>query len=267
MGGQASELKVFADLPRLSRFAAELFSDIVRESAAQRGTVLIALSGGSTPLALYRLLAEPPFRAELPWKSMHFFWGDERCVPPNDPQSNYRQAYDAWLSRVPLPAENIHRALGELDPASAAEDYAGQLRQFAAPGLEYPRFDLVLLGLGADGHTASLFPGSPANADSPVISVAGDYQGRPANRITLTPLVFNAARNVLFLVTGQEKAPALRAALEGPRDTLAHPAQRIQPAQGKVWWLVDEPAAGLLAEQALTLARNDILLDGKNPRR
>ena len=257
MSAWASELRVFPDLPTVSRFAADLFSRIARESVAERGTFLAALSGGGTPLALYRLLALPPFRDELPWEAMHFFWGDERCVPPDDPQSNYRQAWDAWLSQVPLPAENIHRAKGELGPTTAAEDYLRQLREFAAPGastalsvdLDYPRFDLVLLGLGADGHTASLFPGSQVTADSPALAVTANYQGRPADRVTLTPRVFNFARNVFFLVVGEEKAAALAATLEGRRDLVTYPAQRIEPAQGKVWWLVDVSAARLLPER------------------
>jgi 6-phosphogluconolactonase len=208
---------------------------------------------------------------------MHFFWGDERCVPPDDLQSNYRQAYETLLSHVLVPKENIHRAKGELAPPSAAEDYARQLREFAAPGLDYPRFDLVLLGLGADGHTASLFPGSlfpdslspqvrdPAQSPEgepvedlpsggsheggPVLAVTAEFQGRPVNRVTLTPPVFNAARNVLFLVTGQEKAMALAGTRAGRSDPLIYPAQRIEPAEGKVWWLVDEPAARMLPER------------------
>jgi hypothetical protein len=148
MAAGASEVRVFPDLPALSGFAAGLFSDIARDSVAQRGRFITALSGGGTPLALYRLLALPPFRDALPWERIHFFWGDERCVPPEDPGSNYRQAYDAWLSQVPVPRENIHRAHGELPPASAAEEYTRQLSEFASPGLDYPRFDLVLLGLG-----------------------------------------------------------------------------------------------------------------------
>jgi 6-phosphogluconolactonase len=267
MGTGAAEIRVFPDPPALSGFAADLFSKIARDSVAQRGRFLTVLSGGGTPLALYRLLALPPFRDDLPWEQMHFFWGDERCVPPEDPGSNYRQAYEPLLLKVPVPTQNIHRARGELSPASAAEDYARQLREFAAPRLDYPRFDLVLLGLGADGHTASLFPqlsphlspqmyafggrqeGGGGQESAPVLAVTADYQGRPANRVTLTPPVFNAARDVLFLVTGEEKAAALAATVQGPRDPLKYPAQRIQPAQGKVWWLVDEQAAHLLPEQ------------------
>jgi 6-phosphogluconolactonase len=252
-----TKVRVFADVSEFSRFAAGLFADLARQALAARGTFLTALSGGGTPLALYRLLALSPFRDELPWARLHFFWGDERCVPPEDPQSNYSQAWDAWLSQVPLPAENIHRAKGELEPPACAEDYSRQLRQFASPGLGFPRFDLVLLGLGADGHTASLFPGSPAMADSPVLAVTAEYQGRPAHRITLTPLVFNAARNVAFLAAGREKAAALAAVLGGRPDSVTYPAQRIQPSRGTLWWLVDEAAAGLLPEriQGITIQR------------
>jgi len=246
MTAREIELKVFPDLALVSEFAAGLFQDLAHESVAARGTFFTALSGGGTPLALYRKLALAPLCDTLPWERTQVFWGDERCVPPNDDESNYHQAWDAWLSQVPIPAENIHRAKGELQPAFAAEDYAAQLRRSAASGLDFPRFDLVLLGLGADGHTASLFPGSPESADPPVLVVTADYQGRPADRITLTPRVFNAARNVAFLAVGQEKARAVSATLEGPRDPIVHPAQRIQPSQGKVWWLLETAAASLL---------------------
>ena len=213
----------------------------------------MTLSGGSTPLALFRRLAQAPYLESLPWREIHFFWGDERCVPPEDPESNYRQAFQALLAPVAVPAENIHRALGELAPEAASADYALQLAHFAAdfprladPSGAWPRLDLALMGLGADGHTASLFPGQihPTEACASVIAVTAAYQGRPANRVTLTPQVFNAARQVTFLATGEAKAAALAAVLQGQPNALTYPAQRIQPVNGKVTWMVDRAAAG-----------------------
>jgi 6-phosphogluconolactonase len=243
---QVAEIKVFPALGALSQFGADLFARLARQAVETHGAFLAALSGGGTPSALYRLLAAPPLLTDLPWKWIHFFWGDERCVPPDDHESNYRQAWEAFLSQVPVPAENIHRVKGELEPSAAAADYMEQLTDLAAPGLEFPIFDLVFLGLGADGHTASLFPGSDPDSSSPALAVTGRYQGRPSSRVTLTPQVFNAARTVVILAAGEEKAQAVADALKGPPDPVGHPAQRIQPQDGTLWWLLDEPAASLL---------------------
>jgi 6-phosphogluconolactonase len=238
-------VKIFPDGAALSRFATQLVTHTAREAVAWRGKFLAALSGGGTPQALYRLMA----RVNLPWDKLHFFWGDERCVPPTEAESCYQQAYSTWLGQVPVPPVNLHRARGELGPALAAEDYTRQLQASAEPGLAWPRFDLALLGLGADGHTASLFPGSAETRGLPVLAVTAQYQARPAQRVTMTPAVFNAARRVVFLAVGAEKAGALAATLSGPHDPVKLPAQRIQPVNGKTWWLVDESAARLLPEQ------------------
>ena len=243
-------LKVFSDLSDLSHSAADLFVQVGQEAISLRGCFLAALSGGGTPLALFRLLAQAPYCLALPWDKVHFFWGDERCVAASDPGSNYAQAYAAWLSHILIPEENIHRVQGELEPALAAAEYAWQLKRFAREGLDWPRLDFALMGLGADGHTASLFPGSPVEAEAAVIPVTAHYQDRPARRISLTPQVFNAARNVVFLAVGPEKAEAVAATLSGPFDPLMYPAQRIRPGEGATWWLVDRAAASLLPEDA-----------------
>lgn len=214
-------------------------------AARQRGAASLVLAGGGTPLALYRMLAE---RSDVDWGSIHTFWGDERLVGPDDPGSNYRAAREALLSRVDLPAAHIHRMRGELPPDEAAADYAARLRDWAAahdPGAPnpWPRFDVVLLGLGEDGHTASLFPGSPLSPPQPVVAVTADYQGRPAGRITLTPRVFNDARHVIFLVAGAGKAEAARETFYAD-DPARLPAQRIRPDYGRVTWLLDRAAAG-----------------------
>lgn len=218
------------------------------DTVAQGGIFSLALAGGDTPQTLYHLLAQPPFVEQLPWSQMHFFWGDERCVPPDDPESNYEQARRTILKKELVPEENIHRIRGEWGSIKAAQDYAVQLRTFAAEDLAWPRFDLVLLGMGADGHTASLFPGQ-ISADelvSPTLAVTANYQGRPAPRVTLTPLVFNSAHHLMFLVTGKSKAEALAAVLGSTNNPKRWPVQRIHPSKGSVVWMVDEDAASQL---------------------
>ncbi|MBK7202453.1 6-phosphogluconolactonase [Candidatus Amarolinea dominans] len=241
-------IRIFEDNSALIRDVAAQFVRAVSQAVNTRGYFTVALAGGGTPQALYELLARPPYREKLPWPQMRFFWGDERCVPPDHPQSNYGQARRALLDQVPAPAENIHRVRGEWEPSAAAEDYVRQLRESANPGEAWPRFDWVFLGLGADGHTASLFPGSPlpTASDAPALAVTADYEGRPAQRVTLTPQVLNAARVVAFLVTGRNKADAVAATLTGPRDPRRWPAQRINPGVGELLWWLDQAAAAAL---------------------
>jgi len=240
------DIQIFKDKKALSQAAAEIFVWEATQAIHARGRFLVNLSGGGTPAGLYHLLADEPFRAQVDWAETFFFWGDERCVPPDDEGSNYHQAHEILLKYVPIPAEHILRVKGELEPGEASDDYAQVLKRFAAPGLDWPRFDLVLLGMGEDGHTASLFPGSPVKADSPALAVTGDYQGRPAQRVTLTPPVFNKARTIVFLVTGESKASTLQEVLRGTQKPEVFPAQRIQPTDGKLIWLVDEGAASKL---------------------
>ncbi len=245
-----THLQVLPTVSSLSQAAADLFVRTVREAAARRPRCLVALSGGNTPVPFFRLLAQPAYRRKLPWERIHFFWADARCVPPGHPESNYGQAYDLWLAHVPLPEENMHRVKGELKPADAASDYRQQLLDFAGERLRWPRFDFVLLGLGTDGHTASLFPGSPVDPRPrrSVITARKSYQDRPSERISLTAEVFNSSRLVCFLVAGAEKAEALAASHRGRKDPVRWPAQRIRPPDGKVYWLVDAEAASFLPE-------------------
>ena len=238
-----TQVRVFDDLEALSRAAAEIVAERSGRAVTGRGRFLIALSGGGTPSRLFQLLPQEPYRDQINWAHMHVFWGDERCVAPDDAQSNYRQAWEAFLKHVPVPPENIHRVKGELAPEEASRDYAVVLRQFAEPPLEWPRLDLVLLGMGEDGHTASLFPGSETKASSPTLAVRGDYQGRPAWRVTLTPRVLNAASTVAFLAAGAAKAQTLAKVLHGRRQPKDLPAQRIRPRDGELIWLVDREAA------------------------
>jgi len=238
--------KIFKDIHELSLTAANLFIESASQSIAQRGRFLVALSGGSTPARLYQLLAGAPYRDQMDWSKVHVFWGDERCVPKDDPGNNYFQARQSLLDHVNIPADHIHRVQSDLEPASAAVEYAQTLKEFSAPPLEWPRLDLVLLGMGDDGHTASLFPNSPVDVTAPVIAVTANYQDRPANRVSLTPLVFNGARRVIFLITGLSKAVTLTRVFSDITNMDLLPAQRIRPTNGELLWLVDEAAASKL---------------------
>ena len=246
MANTKPDIRIFYDLESLSRSAAEFFIETCAQAITERGRFLVALSGGNTPMGLYQLLAQSPYREQTDWRHAHVFWGDERCVPIEDLENSYRQAHDTLLSRVPIPTENIHRVQSDLEPDEAAKDYAHVLKDFASPPLDWPRFDLVLLGMGEDGHTASLFPGSEVNVSVPTMAVTAKYQDRPANRVTLTPLVFNAARRIIFLVSGESKSQTLTNVLYGEYHPEQFPAQRIRPTDGELLWLVDQSAASKL---------------------
>jgi 6-phosphogluconolactonase len=228
----------------LAREAALRFVDLAREAAESRGRFSVALSGGSTPGDLYRLLAAAPYRGRIPWEQVHLFWGDERCVPPDDPGSNYWLASDTLINHVPIPSDNVHRVQGELEPGAAARVYEHELKDyFCGPRT---RFDLVLLGVGGDGHTASLFPGSAALQETEKLALAVEvyYEDRPASRVTLTLPAINTARDIWFLATGSTKAGIVQAALEEPDRNL--PAQQVCPRAGVLTWLLDADAAGQL---------------------
>lgn len=241
---QLREVRVFDDLAGLIAAAA---AEVVRAAAhavAEQGRFTWALSGGGTPRGLYRLLASDHYRERMPWSAVHFFWGDERHVPPDDAESNYRMAREEMLDAVPAPPENVHRIHAEEEAARAAVEYESELRSFFAlsPG-ELPRFDLVLLGIGKDGHTASLFPGNDAIHERERLVIAPWVEAQRSFRITFTAPVLNSARRALFLVSGEEKAGALHAILEGPREPERYPAQIVE---GEVLWMVDRAAARLL---------------------
>lgn len=250
------DIRIFKDVENLSHAAANLFIKQAAESITERNRFLVALNGGNTPMRLFQLLATD-FRDQVDWSQVHIFWGDERCVPPDDSGSSYGQARDMLLRRVPIPESNIHRVKGDpstlpsvagqrLGPVEASKEYSLVLKEFASPPLAWPRFDLVYLGMGEDGHTASLFPGSPVDLVEPVIPVTAHYQDRPADRVTLTPGVFNSARMVVFMTTGKKKAITLAEVLSGGYNPALYPAQRINPKDGQLIWLVDEEAAGKL---------------------
>ena len=242
------EVRLFQDLEFLSRASARIFFDQTEQSIKERGRFLAALNGGSTPERLFQLLAADKGR-KTDWNKTHIFWGDERCIPPDEPESSYGQARELFLRHVNIPDGNVHRIRGELGPVEASKDYIRVLEQFAALHFEWPRFDLVLLGMGADGHTASLFPGSPMKALGPTMAVTAHYQNRPAERVTLTPPVFNSARLILFMVAGGNKALTLSKVLSDIYQPELYPAQRIVPKDGRLIWLVDEAAASQLPKK------------------
>jgi 6-phosphogluconolactonase len=252
MGGDRGRLLVVEDADALAREAAAQLARIAQQSVAASGRFTLVLSGGSTPRRLYTLLADAraPFRAAIPWEATQIFFGDERHVPPDDSQSNFRMADEALLSHVPIPAANVHRVQAErADAAEAAALYAREIaRAFALPPGEWPRFDLILLGMGPDGHTASLFPGTDALAVRDRTVAATWVAKFAAYRITLTLPVFDAAAAVHFLVSGADKAQTLRAVLDSGSAPDAFPCQRIRPREGELLWLVDRAAAGALPE-------------------
>lgn len=241
-----AQVEVYADLEALSHAAADRFVKLAREAIQERGRFNVALSGGGTPQKLFNLLAQRAFAEQVQWSDVHVFWGDERAVPPSDEGSNYFQAKIALLDHVSLRPERIHRIKGELGSQRTAAEYAALLKQFGEDDLDWPRFDLALMGLGSDGHTASLFPGQGAllKSNATVIAVTVNYEDRPANRVSLTPQVFNSARNVIFLVSGASKAQALTAVTKESADVDRWPAARIQPEAGELIWMVDKAAAG-----------------------
>ncbi len=212
------------------------FVAVAGDAIASRGQFIVALSGGSTPRESYLRLGTEALVSRVMWSRVQVLWGDERCVPPDHIESNYRMARETLLDRVPVPAANVHRIRGEDDPLSAADVYETTLRALA-------RIDLVLLGLGEDGHTASLFPGSAAVHEQTRWVMAARASAASMWRITLTPAVINAAAEVLFLVSGAAKAGILRRVLEGPRRPQSLPAQAIAPTNGLVRWCVDAAAA------------------------
>jgi 6-phosphogluconolactonase len=234
---------------QMSRLAADRLLGQVESAVAARGVARIAISGGNTPKPLFELLADPaaPYLARIPWPHVELYWVDERCVPPDNKDSNYGMTREAMLKKVPLPAEQVFRMEGELDPLEAAARYEAVLRrQFKLQGGQTPVFDVVSLGMGDDGHTASLFPHTAAVHETTRLVVANHVPQKDTWRLTLTWPVIMAARDVSFLIEGNDKSHVLNEVLLGKYDPDVHPSQMIRPANGKVFFLLDEDAAAEL---------------------
>ncbi|MDZ7362769.1 MAG: 6-phosphogluconolactonase [candidate division KSB1 bacterium] len=241
-----TDLRIFAETTILNRVAAESFTQSARRAISEKGRFTVALAGGNTPRAIYKKLASD-YREQVDWSRVHFFWGDERYVPADHPDSNYNMAREALLAPLSIENENIHPIPTELyEPNEAARRYEQFLYHFFDDAF-WPRFDLMLLGLGSDGHIVSLFPHSPFLQEQKRLVVAVTNSPKPPLiRLTLTLPLINRAAQIYFFVTGADKAKALRSTLEGPRDWQKFPAQAVQPANGHVIWWLDENAASLL---------------------
>ena len=244
------EIRILSDGAAIAKRAAQEFVQAAASAVREKGSFHVALAGGSTPKALYSLLAtDPALRSQVPWDKTHLFFGDERHVGPEHPDSNYRMATEAMISKVPLKPQQVTRIKGEYpDTEQAALEYEKSLRDnFKLKAGEYPRFDLLLAGMGNEGHTLSLFPGTKALHTNGRVAVRNWVGKLYTERITLTaPAASNAAR-ILFMVTGADKALALKAVLEGPYEPEQLPAQFLQPKNGKLLWLVDTAAGSMLA--------------------
>ena len=252
MNSKNHKIQIVADAEAMSKAAAETIVEHIRETLQTRNVYSIALSGGSTPRRLYALLAgDAVFRDQIPWERVHFFWGDERHVPPDHPDSNYRMANATLLSKVSIPSTNIHRIRAEEpDAHQAAANYEQEIRRFfKIDAGQVPRFNFVLLGMGADGHTASLFPGTAALEVTRQLVVANWLEKFQSYRITMTVPVFNNADRIVFLISGQEKADTLESVMAGRQESVSYPVQRIHPEHGQCIWLVDTSAASELNQQ------------------
>ena len=243
-------IEIFPDVAGIAQKAAAIYVNAAQQAVRERGAFRVAMAGGSTPKSLHALLTAEPFRSQLPWDKMQIFFGDERHVPPDHPDSNFRMVSETFISKSPIKPEQVFRIKAELqDTEKAAQDYEQILRtQFTPKPGELPRFDLMLLGMGNEGHTLSLFPGTTALRDNGRLVVRTWVGKLYTERITCTAPVANNSAAVIFMIAGVDKAPALKAVLEGPREPEQLPSQLIKPANGKLFFLVDSAAGGMLSK-------------------
>ncbi len=243
-----NKLLIYFSPAQLAQSAADRIADLAERALSQTGRFILGLAGGTTPRLTYELLTDSRYKRIIDWNNVHIFWGDERCVPPTHPDSNYHMAKTALLDLVDIPATRIHRIQGEIDPQTAAARYERELRDYfeSRLGIARARFDLLILGLGADGHTASLFPGTPAIRETQRWTAAQRIDRIDAWRITLTPPAINAAKTILFLVSGSEKAEAVQKVLTAPYQPDVIPAQIVKPTDGNIIWMLDNAAAALI---------------------
>jgi len=238
------EIYLFDDITALaSRLAAD-FRKALEEKAASGGSLLVALSGGHTPKAFFEVLASPPYGDSLPWDKVVFFWGDERCVPPDNDESNFKMTNLSLLSRIKIPAANIHRVLGENPPEKEAVRYSKEIKDNVPPGANgFPVFDWIFLGMGEDGHTASLFPGAPTLKEREKICVVATHPQSGQKRVSVTFPVLDSGKRVSFLVAGEGKEAVLKEILENPSHELPYPASMVSPSDGVLEWYIDRQAA------------------------
>ncbi len=246
--------RIFPDRESLIDGAAAYIAELAVKAIADRGCFTLALSGGKTPRPIYARLAAAPHAGRIDWPQVRIFFGDERCVAPQDERSNYHTARGALLDHVPLAAGNVHRIRGEDDPEKAAAQYISELESAfggkSGAGAPHSGFDLILLGMGDNGHTASLFPGLPAVTERSIWVMAQYVEVMSMWRVTMTPALINASRNVAFMVSGADKAGMLSRVLDGPYQPVVLPSQSIKPANGELRWLLDAPAAARLRQSA-----------------
>jgi len=235
-------IQIFDDKEKLSQAAAKLFAEEARKAVAARGRFCVALAGGSTPRQTYQQLALAPLCEQIPWSQVHIFWGDERCVPADDPRSNARMAHETLLDKVPIPVTQIHPITCSRNPEACARHYQALLKKFFQP--DAPRLDLIFLGLGEDGHTASLIPGTSAPSEQQRMVTELQKPAEDFARLSLTTPTINLARMVAFIVAGKDKTNILQQVRSGPPGRF--PAQLIAPIDGELHWLVDKAAAGLV---------------------
>jgi 6-phosphogluconolactonase len=242
-------IAIYPDTNTLSHAAAQYIVRVAQESIVTHGRFTLALSGGNTPKKLYGLLASEPYVSQIDWNLVEIFWSDERCVPPDSPDSNYHMAQEVLLSKVPIPASQIHRTpADEADRDAASETYAQEMRSvFGTDGV--PKFDLIQLGMGPEGHTASLFPHQASLHEQQLLVMPVSVPKPPPARLTFTPPLLNAAAHILFLVTGTDKEDAVQAVLEGDHQPDEYPAQIVQPPRGEVTWMLDTAAAATLKKR------------------
>ena len=243
-------IEIYPDVAGIAQKAAAIYVNAAQQAVRERGAFRVAMAGGSTPKSLHALLTAEPFRSQLPWDKMQIYFGDERHVPPDHPDSNFRMVSETFISKSPIKPEQVFSIKAELqDTERAAQDYEQVLRtQFTPKPGELPRFDLMLLGMGNEGHTLSLFPGTTALRDNGRLVVRTWVGKLYTERITCTAPVANNSAAVLFMIAGADKAPALKAVLEGPREPEQLPSQLIKPANGKLFFLVDSAAGGMLSK-------------------
>jgi 6-phosphogluconolactonase len=237
------KIQIYPDLETISRKAADIFLQISGKYIEDKGRLAVALSGGSTPKRFYELLGSEPYSKRIDWRHIHFFWADERCVPPEHQDSNYRLAFDAFLSKIPLPEENIHRIKGEEEPQKEAGEYEQDIQRFFGDS-HLPVFDLIILGIGEDGHIASLFPGSQSMSEEKHLADFVDNREKKYPRITLTLPVLTNAENVLVLVSGKSKAVIVKKVISEKDESL--PASLLTKGKGNLLFLLDKDASQLL---------------------